>query len=63
MLGDPACRKAPVICFAIVDTAIATDVTLGNNYNLGVVINIDGPVDVYTRVWTWDNIKEFIDSL
>lgn len=22
--------------------------------------NIDG---VYTRVWTWDNIKEFIDSL
>nr|WP_321227420.1 GEVED domain-containing protein [uncultured Psychroserpens sp.] len=44
-------------------TAISTDVTLGNNYNLGVVINIDGAVDVYTRVWIdWNQNGSFNDS-
>jgi hypothetical protein len=44
-------------------TSISTDVTLGNNYNLGVVINIDGPVNVYTRAWIdWNQNGSFNDS-
>ena len=44
-------------------TSISTDVVLGNNYNLGVVINIDGAVAVYTRVWIdWNQNGSFNDS-
>ncbi|MFC5194067.1 GEVED domain-containing protein [Bizionia hallyeonensis] len=44
-------------------TMQSTIVTLGNNYNLGVVINIDGAVDVYTRAWIdWNQNGSFNDS-
>ncbi|WP_299120733.1 GEVED domain-containing protein [uncultured Winogradskyella sp.] len=41
-------------------TSISTNVIIGDNYNLGVEINIDGGIDVYTRVWIdWNQDGNF----
>ena len=41
-------------------TSISTNVTLGASYNLGVIVNIDGVVSVYTKVWIdWNQDGNF----
>ncbi|NRD22025.1 choice-of-anchor D domain-containing protein [Winogradskyella litoriviva] len=44
-------------------TAMSTTLALGDNHNLEVIVNIDGSVDVYTRVWIdWNQDGDFNGS-
>jgi hypothetical protein len=44
-------------------TSISTSVELGEFHNLGVTVNIDGSVDVFTRVWIdWNQDGSFNSS-